>query len=113
MISQRFGAIVYNPFDLWVPTGISYSLNILRVKIFDWLIDEFRFHHSNKPFFHGGVNNTKHIQEQQLLTNYLINYIHYKQKYKIQLPQKQPRTVTIKYNTSNVQKQTNNQVYNK
>ena len=58
-------------------------------------------------------NNTKHIQEQQLLTNYLINYIHYKQKYKIQLPQKQPHTITIKYNTSNVQKQTNNQVYNK
>ena len=47
------------------------------------------------------------------LTNYLINYIHYKQKYKIQLPQKQPHTITIKYNTSNVQKQTNNQIYNK
>ena len=70
------------------------------------MIDELRLHHSDKPFFHGGVKQYKTHTRAATLTNYLINYIHYKKNTKYNYHKKQPHTITIKYNTSNVQKQT-------
>ena len=66
----------------------------------DWLIDKFKFHHLDKPFFHGGVKQYKTHTRTATITSYLISYIHYKLKYKMQLSQKQPCIITIKYSTN-------------
>ena len=58
----------------------------------------------DKPFYHGGVKQYKTYTRTATITSYLISYIHYKLKYKIQLPQKQQCTITIKYNTNSMQK---------
>ena len=49
----------------------------------DRLIDKFRLHHLDKPFFYGGVKQYKTHTKTATITSYLINYIRYKLKYKI------------------------------
>ena len=56
----------------------------------------------DKPFYHGGVKQYKTYTRTATITSYLISYIHYKLKYKIQLPQKHPCTITIKYTTQTI-----------
>ena len=71
----------------------------------EWLIDKFRFRNSDKSFFHGGVKQYKIHTRTPIIASYLISYVHYKLKYIIQLPQKQLCTITVKYNTNNIQRQ--------
>ena len=49
----------------------------------DQLIDKFRLHPLDKPFFDGGVKEYK-THMRTTVTSYLTNYIYYKLKYKIQ-----------------------------
>ena len=74
--------------------GLHSLTKYVSAWLIDWLIDKFRLHYSDSLVFHGGVKQYKTHTRTVTITNYLISYIHYKLKYKIQLPQKQPCTIT-------------------